>query len=172
MTVQCQCEDGMESEEQSHQIESTISIYQNYISMNGIKKVIGPIPIKLTSIDDLVNHMRVAMSFFQLCRSNPDLSICRDIFTSFVEDLTSILVCFQARQGQPELHKVQHILHGSKCLHMFMMGNMGRLCYVLLLVLSPLFVSHSCNCLLYIYFFLPRDFVLLKLKLSTTVNCP
>ena len=51
-------------------------------------------PSQLTSVYDFFHHVRVALSFLQLCCSDPDLSVCRDVLTGFVQHFSSILVSF------------------------------------------------------------------------------
>jgi len=57
----------------------------------------------ITSFNNLVHHVSVAVSFFQLRSSNPDLSISRNVFTSLVQHLTCVVIALQSRQRQPQL---------------------------------------------------------------------
>jgi len=56
-----------------------------------------------TSFDDLVYHGDIAVSFFELGRSNPNVTICGNILSRLVKDFSSILVRLQTGQSQPQL---------------------------------------------------------------------
>jgi hypothetical protein len=50
--------------------------------------------IRITSFNESLDHDRVAIGFFEFSRHDPDLSIRRYVFASFVENTSGILIGF------------------------------------------------------------------------------
>ena len=57
----------------------------------------------LTSLNDPLHHVRVAVGLLKLSGCDPHLSVCRDALSGFVQDLTSIFITLKSSQSQPEL---------------------------------------------------------------------
>lgn len=46
------------------------------------------------SVDDLLHHLRVSVGLLQLGSGDPDMPVCGNVFTSFVQNPTSVLIRF------------------------------------------------------------------------------
>lgn len=46
------------------------------------------------SVDNLLHHLHVAVGLLQLGGRDPDMPVCGDVFSSFVQNPTSVLIRF------------------------------------------------------------------------------
>ena len=60
----------------------------------------------ITSLNDLRNHLMAFICLLQLCSMYPNMAISRDTLPSFVQYPSSIFICFQLSQCQPQLEQL------------------------------------------------------------------